>query len=436
MRRNYRIDVPLWAVLFWPVLFALGFVGSVPVSGMPALWTNVRAAVATGFGDGDSESAAIGQLIVLGPSSVIVAGIMHAVLVAGGHRLTGPRWLDEDAEEVRTRPDRSVAASPGGPDCAGGMAALTRALRIAVVFLAAFAVLCWITGCSPRTGAPPSEPLAEEKGADPNPAAGIDKLVRAVVAAKNWDNAAAAYRELLGAASNADLQRLKRGPSDSVAVQAAWEEVERSLPVAPARTVRPERDRLARFIGFLEERARVRAPGWWAEALLDARANRRFNVYGGGINIRSGAQVMPKGALTPDPAAFARVGGKLVVRAGSTSAPVPEDLPEKLEGQGVPPSSVSALITRHRCFVAVHDSLGPYRLAAVDRPLGKVRWVTQVWGSSWANATGQHHRFLEVTEQGDRVVVFGIETTGFHVEAFRAEDGAALFRFSNFYGAR
>jgi hypothetical protein len=93
--------------------------------------------------------------------------------------------------------------------------------------------------------------------------------------------------------------------------------------------------------------------------------------------------------------------------------------------------------TRTRCYVAVHDPVGcPYRLAAVDRQLGEVRWVTKVWGSWWGDATGQHHQWLEVTEQGDRVVVFGRASGTFHVEAFRADDGANLFRFSNSYGAR
>jgi hypothetical protein len=302
---------------------------------------------------------------------------------------------------------------------------------------ALLAPLCLTAGCSPRAGPAPSTPVAEEKGTGQKPAADIDKLVQTVVAAKTPDDADDAYRELLGAASDGDLQRLKRGPGDSVAVQAAWEEVERSLPVAPKRPpVRPDRDRLAGFLRFLERRAHVQAPPWWAEALLDARANRRFNVYAGGINIGYWAQIMPRGPLIPDPAAFDRKDGKLVVRVGATSVPVPEDLWEKLDRnwKGNP---VSARITPTRCYVAVHDPVGyPYRLAAVDRPLGKVRWVTKVWGSWWGNATGIHHPWLEVTEQGDRVVVFGTASTGFHVEAFRADDGTNLFRFSNSYGER
>jgi hypothetical protein len=40
---------------------------------------------------------------------------------------------------------------------------------------------------------------------------------------------------------------------------------------------------------------------------------------------------------------------------------------------------------------------------------------------------------LWVTVRVDRVIVFGTGSTGTHVEAFRAKDGANLFRFSSSY---
>ena len=41
--------------------------------------------------------------------------------------------------------------------------------------------------------------------------------------------------------------------------------------------------------------------------------------------------------------------------------------------------------------------------------------------------------FTYVVEEGQRVVVFGAGSTGFHVEAFRKDDGRNLFRFANSY---
>src|SRR5262249_31996124 len=45
--------------------------------------------------------------------------------------------------------------------------------------------------------------------------------------------------------------------------------------------VRPDEQKLAWFLGFLEGRLHVQPPQWWAECLLDTRAWRRGNIYPG-----------------------------------------------------------------------------------------------------------------------------------------------------------
>jgi len=226
------------------------------------------------------------------------------------------------------------------------------------------------------------------------------------------------------------LRRLQMNPSDTIAVQSAWEDIERSIPANPKEMIHLDRAKLARFLGFLEGRARVQAPQWWAEALLDARAHRRGNVIAGGLNMAEGWQ---KADAVPGLATFDRENGQLVVRVGTTSVPVPKNLREKLDAGG-PGDGVSAFITSSRCYVAVFDDAGyPYRLACVDRASVKTRWVTDVWASWLGAATGVHHQWVEITEQGNRVVVFGVASTGFHAEAFRMEDGVNTFRFSNYY---
>jgi hypothetical protein len=221
--------------------------------------------------------------------------------------------------------------------------------------------------------------------------------------------------------------------SDTIAVQAAWEEVERTILANPEQVVRPDRDKLARFLGFLEGRARVLAPQWWAEALLDARANRRGNVYAGGLNVGEGRKPGPGAAALPEQATFDGNEVQPVIRIGAASVPIPNDLREKLKLSKFD-GRMSALITPSRCYIAAYDDFGyPYRLACVERASLKLRWVTEVWASWWGATTGVHHQWVEVTEQGNRIVVFGIASVGFHVEAFRLEDGVNTFRFSNSY---
>jgi hypothetical protein len=259
-----------------------------------------------------------------------------------------------------------------------------------------------------------------------------EKQVQAILAAKDPSRAASDYGALFKSATTEDLRRLQMNSSDTIAIQAAWEEVEQTVPVKPDQVVRPDREKLTRFLGFLEGRARVRAPEWWAEALLDARANRRGNLYAGGLNIGERRASRTSAAL-PRSATFDSKDGKPVVRLGAVSVPVAEDLRDKLKGTKFF-DGVSALITSSHCYIAAYDDVGyPYRLACVERASAKTLWVTEVWESWWANATGQHRQWVEVTEQGDRIVVFGVASAGFHVEAFRADDGVNVLRFSNSY---
>src|SRR5262249_26329045 len=163
-----------------------------------------------------------------------------------------------------------------------------------------------------------------------------------------------------------------------------------------------------------EGRGRVQAPRWWAEAVLDARANRRGNIYAGGLKMADHRKQKSKPAAPPPQATFDKQAGKPGAPVGTVSLAVPEDPPTKLNvDQGH--SEISALITPSRCYVAAYENVGyPYRLACVERSSGKIRWVSEVWASWWGGGTGIHFQWVEVTEQGDRVVVFGISSTGFH----------------------
>lgn len=255
--------------------------------------------------------------------------------------------------------------------------------------------------------------------------------IEAILAAKDPSDAATRYGPLFKSAKVDGLRRLQMIANDTIAIQAAWEEVELTVPDKPDRKVRPDHAKLARFLGFLEGRARVQAPDWWAESLLDARANRRGNVYPGGINLAD--RRVPDVAAPPRPATFDMQDGKPVVRVGSESAPIPENVRKKLMPNGFR-DCVSALITPSRCYVAVYDSVGyPYQLACVERSSARILWVAGVWASWWGSTTGVHKQWVEVTEQGNRVVVFGVASSGFHVEAFRMDDGVNVLRFSNSY---
>jgi hypothetical protein len=268
----------------------------------------------------------------------------------------------------------------------------------------------------------PPDVLAEE-----------EEQIRSILAADRPDQAARGYRALFQGARDGALTRLQAHPSDFIALQAAWMRVELTVPAnEPARTVRPDRDALSWFLGFLEGRGRVKAPRWWADAILDAKANRRGNIYAGGLNEWPGRRTGPP-PPSPPAATVELQGRQAVVRIGRDAVPVPEAVFKSAQWFG-PVKRVGALVSPGRCYVAGHDQIGSeHPLTCVDRAADRVRWTRPVWGSYWGGTTGLPYQWVEVTEQGGRIVVFGVASTGFHVETFRADDGANLWRFSNGY---
>jgi hypothetical protein len=223
------------------------------------------------------------------------------------------------------------------------------------------------------------------------------------------------YRALFEAVGKDGLGQLQSHPNDGVAIQAAWEEVGTG-----------RRDRKW-FLGFLEGRARVRAPDWWADILLHSMPDwgAKEEPYE-----RTGLDFIraPKGInLSRDP----KADDVVIMRVGKEEVRVPDELLRRRKTLDMMKDGVSALVRPDRCFLAVHDNVGyDYELSCLDRKTGKVVWKSRVFSHWWGAATGQHAMFVAVTEQGGRIVLFGASWTGFHVEAFQPDDGKNVFRFS------
>jgi hypothetical protein len=263
-----------------------------------------------------------------------------------------------------------------------------------------------------------------ERGPAPHLAAEeIERLVGRVLKAQQGSSpergslgAALAYRDLFTAAGRDGVGDLRAHPNDGIAVRAAWE------------SVRSGRQSRKWFVGFLEGRARVRAPDWWAAAL----------THGQPLTGAPGApddpyhEAGPGFGRAPKDTTLARDSGDdaaIVVRVGGEAVRVPADVARRLRRPAW--RNVSALALSDRCYLAAHDDVGAgYPLACLDRRTGKAVWEAGVWGHWSGAATGPHAMWVSVTRQADRVVVFGASLTGYHVEAFRADDGKCVFRFS------
>jgi hypothetical protein len=242
------------------------------------------------------------------------------------------------------------------------------------------------------------------------------------------------YRILFGKVGADGIRRLQADTHDGIAIQAAWEEVALTVPEKePERSVRPDRHKLDWFLGFLEGRGRVKAPEWWAEMLLDSRANRRDNIYPGSPKDMPDHRAGLDDVEAPRDTTLKRDGDKIILKVRKESVSIPEAILRKCDSGRVC-CSVSALITPSRCYIAVHEDVGySYPLYCIDRLTAKIVWKSEVWATWWGGASGVHHMSVAVTEQNNRIVVFGAAATGIHVEAFQRDDGTNLFRFSSSY---
>jgi len=300
------------------------------------------------------------------------------------------------------------------------------------------------------TGILAQEVRAGGGGAQDDWPAADQKLIHRVSSAAYPTEAAEAYGKLFKQIGRDGIRRLQAHPSDSIAIQAAWEEVAFTVPEKKkaGQTFHPDRNTLNWFLGFLQGRGRVQPSKWWKDLLLDARANHRYNVYFDlpenldrgfpgpsewkSLYHDSGFSLV----TSPLDTTLRREGSTMALRVGKESAEFPEDLLSKYRTQipdGGVKCGVSALITPSRCYLAVHHMISGYQLICLERPSSKVLWRTDGWGSFWGIFTGsRHEQWLTVTEQDSRVVVFGCGV-GIHCEAFRSGDGTNLFRFSNGY---
>jgi hypothetical protein len=262
-----------------------------------------------------------------------------------------------------------------------------------------------------------------------------------------------AYARLFSAVGVGGIAKLQNQLNDSIALQAAWEEVAESLPDerqadrlqgdGPWHPLRPDQNKLHWFLGFLQGRAHVNPPKWWSDLLFGATAvHRRLMIFElpensdesrlkPGWRFRSVYHNAGWARVTAPPdTTLTKRGKDVILRVGRETALIPEGLFDgHTNARGEVYCGVSATMSPSRCHVVIHE-IGGFEptLVSIDRETSKVVWKSEIWGSI-VGGSFFGEEWLGVTEQGDRVVVFECRS-GLAVEAFRSSDGANRFRFS------
>jgi hypothetical protein len=288
-----------------------------------------------------------------------------------------------------------------------------------------------LQGAAPPKYSPP--PLRTEP--PPKTWEGVEKQINEVLQSRSAIEASKRYRLLFQGIGADGLGKLQTSAYDGIAIQAAWEEVILSVPRLKLRgRLRPEYEKLLWFHGFLEARARAKAPVWWLESLADSYANNVNRVNPGMLERDFDRKAGLDTAMAPSNTTLRREGDSIILRVEKESVSIPESLLTK-HSDGKVYCHVNAFFTPRRCYVAVYSNSGSsYNLTCIDRKSAKVSWQSKVWATYWSGGlSGTVYTRVEVKEQDRRVFVFGSGTTGMHVEAFRSEDGTNLFRFANRY---
>ena len=241
------------------------------------------------------------------------------------------------------------------------------------------------------------------------------------------------YRKVFAIAQDDLLPWLQRHENHSVALQATWEDVERSVPEeSSGATYRPDRQKIAAFIDFLERQQSVSVPQWWKEVVLDCRANQRHNVYSGRPRREPYHDSGISWVRCPTEARVEPRYDEVVYYADENQITIPAGILDRMPWG----KHVSACFTDASCFVAVHDDIGyPHDVTCIDRKTNKLLWTSTACGSWWGVFSGRPGAswVSVVSAAEERVFVFGAGWIGFYVHGFDAASGDSLVQFSNNY---
>ena len=243
------------------------------------------------------------------------------------------------------------------------------------------------------------------------------------------------YRSLFAAAGATGLSTLRTIPDDSIAIQAAWESVVVTVPVELSNEpIRLDGKKLSWFLGFLEGRARVSVPEGWRELILNARANRRDNIFPSEPDRGPYHDADAGSVKCPINASVEIAGDAVVYRMADDTITVPERIVNRDVNRRVC-FNFSGCFTSERCFLAVHrDVACPHDVACIDRSTGKLLWKSTACGCCWHPVYGGGYCWVWLVATSDgRVFVFGAESLGFYVHCFDASDGRSLLHFSSRY---
>lgn len=264
---------------------------------------------------------------------------------------------------------------------------------------------------------------------------GLPTLRKAVLAAKDKDEKAEAYRAHFSRVGRAGLNGLTRDDDIGIALQAAWEVHTKAIKRLKLNNRSDniyEPVELGKFVAFLKDRTKAPVPDWWAKSIVDVDLFPGMHHAFIGDSDREGAGPKERdskaGLIVPAEAELEEKGNRFVYSSGGRAVEFPKDTFE-LAG------SLQGVVREKRSAIAGNTDIAGfgYSLVGFEGRGGKPSWVAEVWSSGRTGLGGVGYHWVEVAEKDGTVYVFGAETHGMYMEAFDITTGACLYRFCTCY---
>ena len=237
------------------------------------------------------------------------------------------------------------------------------------------------------------------------------------------------HRERVSDASMEHLRQLLSDSDCGVALAAGWEIVRRSAPQEKRpNTTALDESALSRFLGLVEGRTSIAVPQVWEAVLFSATFNSDRDLYFSRLKAPGSKAILDaEGRVDAHRGTVRREGDRWTVESKSGMW--------SLTARDYPADIAAIMLTDRNAYVAVYGSEPfPYTLFAVDRSSSKVLWSTEVRADGGSmDHTGTWWHEVQLRLNRDTLIVFGISVSVAYIEAFDAETGKGLYKFSTLY---
>ena len=264
--------------------------------------------------------------------------------------------------------------------------------------------------------------------------------VKSLPLAPNGQNYRDYYKGVFQLSNDDELSRLTRGKDKSLAIQAAWEKVRRTVPVEKGESrYRPDPKVINEFLIVLESKCQVEIPGWWRDIVSDCQTWERDSIFFSSKTKHVHFHRRLDSIACPIDASVKKVDDDLVYRSGKHQIPIPNGLLDNSRDKWW--GNYSICFDDQNTYVAKPDEYGyEHNVVCLDRNSGTLKW----------HVLGYGHAGLEIAPSGpgpgvedfhysiipldnNRVAIFGSSWFGFYFQVFDSDDGTTLAHFSSNY---